>query len=396
MGRLVVTDKPKRRIEVVEPRTRRRITPEEIESALGAERVAVIPAGGSPMSAFALRQELFRRLRSTGGRPGLDGVDMKPKIPMRRFRWKKLERLAEQVESDGFRPSPAQLASIILDVGIDQFEGDLTNRVAERQLGGGKASTLDILRIPIAKDDLLKMSAPERSLFLLLGYASNQVNALWKLIIISTNHTPEDPVEQRVTGAQTQILVRLLIGVMREGLKLVEKRFLGSLIGREYVPLLDVTATAALDRLKKRLGSTDQLVVIRDNFGFHHPNLLDMDAAFQLAIQNQDAEELDWCLYVNRGLLNTFFFVSDFVLVHGMANALGEKDVNEAHRKLLGDLAPIANDLSEFTFGFAGAIFRKYFGAELKATVVARIYDAPSIDDLKLPFYVEMPDPRNR
>jgi hypothetical protein len=44
-------------------------------------------------------------------------------------------------------------------------------------------------------------------------------------------------------------------------------------------------------------------------------------------------------------LLNTFFFVSDFVLVHGMANAMGETDVNEAHRKLLGDIAPIASDL---------------------------------------------------
>jgi hypothetical protein len=29
----------------------------------------------------------------------------------------------------------------------------------------------------------------------------------------------------------------------------------------------------------------------------------------------------------------------DFVLVHGLANAMGELDVNEAHRKLLGDIA---------------------------------------------------------
>ncbi len=131
MGRLVITDKPKARLEVVEPRTRRRLTAEEIESGLGAERVAIIPSGGSPMSAYALRQELFRRLRSTGGRPGLDGIDMKPKVPMRRLRWKKLERLAKQVENDGFRPSPAQLASIILDAGIDQFEEVLTKPAGE-------------------------------------------------------------------------------------------------------------------------------------------------------------------------------------------------------------------------------------------------------------------------
>jgi hypothetical protein len=121
MGRLIIADKPKPQLEVAEPVTRRRIRPEEIEKGLGAERVASVPPGGSPISAYALRQELFRRLRSTGGRPGLDGADMKPKIPMRRAKWKKLVQLAKQVESDTFHPTPAQLASVILDAGIDQF-----------------------------------------------------------------------------------------------------------------------------------------------------------------------------------------------------------------------------------------------------------------------------------
>jgi hypothetical protein len=122
MARLVATDKPKARLDVVEPRTRRRITPGEIARGLGAEPVASVSTGGSPMSAYALRQELFRRLRSTGGRPGLDGMDMKPKVPMRPSRWRKLEHLAKQLESPSFKPSPAQLAAIILDAGIDQFE----------------------------------------------------------------------------------------------------------------------------------------------------------------------------------------------------------------------------------------------------------------------------------
>jgi hypothetical protein len=50
---------------------------------------------------------------------------------------------------------------------------------------------------------------------------------------------------------------------------------------------------------------------------------------------------LDWCMYLKNALLNTFFFASDFVLARGIANAMGETDVNEAHRKLLGDVAPI-------------------------------------------------------
>lgn len=127
MARLVLTDKPKPRLDIAEPRTRRRITPEEIEKGLGAERAGTAPAGGSPISAHAVRRELFRRLRSTGGRPALAEADIKPKIPMRQSQWEKLEDLARRVESDSFRPTPAQLASVILDAGIDQFERALDN-----------------------------------------------------------------------------------------------------------------------------------------------------------------------------------------------------------------------------------------------------------------------------
>jgi hypothetical protein len=254
---------------------------------------------------------------------------------------------------------------------------------------------LAVLRIPISKVDLLKMTVEERSLFLLLGHASNQVNALWKLVIIATNQMNRDSVEERVSGAQTQIFIRLLIGAMREAVKLVEKRFVGSPIGREFVPLLDKPAAEALNRLKKRLSGPDMLVTIRDNFAFHHPATDDMEAALQQAILNKEDEAENWCIYMTPALLNTFFFVSDFVAVHGMANALNERDVNQAHQKLLSELAPVANDLSEFTFGFAAAIFRKHFDAELTATVVAKLADAPNIDDLKLPFFVETPTLRN-
>jgi hypothetical protein len=80
---------------------------------------------------------------------------------------------------------------------------------------------LHVLQLPMTKDILEKMSAEERSMFLLLGYASNQVNALWKVVIIATNELPENPIVERVSGAQTQIFVRLTIGAMHEAWLLV-------------------------------------------------------------------------------------------------------------------------------------------------------------------------------
>jgi hypothetical protein len=264
---------------------------------------------------------------------------------------------------------------------------DLVHRIVElwRRIWPSRDTMPKVTRIALPKQQLEKLTAGERSLFLLLGYASNQINALWKLVIVSTNEHANDPVEEKVSGAQSQIFVRLLIGIMREAQKLIERRFLGSKLGKEYVPLLSPDATQAVDRLKKRFGAPDKFVRIRDNFAFHHPSVDDMEAAFQLAVKSGD--ETDWCIYLDNALLNSFFFASDFVLVHGMANAMGETDVNEAHRKLLGDIAPIANDISTFAFGFAEAIFRKYFG-ELTATLVTEIKDASNIEDLRLPWFV--------
>jgi hypothetical protein len=261
----------------------------------------------------------------------------------------------------------------------------LTAGLTQTPRNGGN-SRLNITRVALPKEKLQKLTGEERSLFLLLGYASNQINALCKLVVVATNEGEKDPVEEKVSAAQTQIFVQLLIGIMREALKLIEKRFLGSSLGKEYTPLLSKQAGDALARIKKRFSAPDKFVVVRDNFAFHHPSLEDMEAAFQLAVKS-DGDDTDWCMYLNNALLNSFFFASDFVLIHGMANALRESDVNEAHRKLLGDIAPIANDLSTFAFGFAEAIFIKYFG-ELTATRVAEIKCAPNIEDLRLPWFL--------
>jgi hypothetical protein len=60
-------------------------------------------------------------------------------------------------------------------------------RIPDRYRQSNPALTLDILRMDVTKELLRKMEKEERALFLALGHASNQVNALWKLVIILTN-----------------------------------------------------------------------------------------------------------------------------------------------------------------------------------------------------------------
>jgi len=71
--------------------------------------------------------------------------------------------------------------------------------------------------------------------------------------------------------------------------------------------LLNLQASEALGRLKKRFGKLDMFVVIRDSYAFHHPTTDEMEEAFQRANKSEYSEDADWAVYFNKALLNTFF-----------------------------------------------------------------------------------------
>jgi hypothetical protein len=254
----------------------------------------------------------------------------------------------------------------------------------------GSGTLIDVMRMGFTKEHLLKMTEQERGAFLLFGYTSNQVNVLWKVIIASLNRDPPDPVDARVSAAQSQILVRQIVGILWEAWRAVETHFLKSKLGKEYEPLLDPEARKALDGLKKFFGKKNEIELLRNTFSFHHPDIAEMEAGFRNAANSKEVADDEWAIYLSSGLMNCFFFMSDMVIAHGMTEALGHTDVNEAHRVLLPKLGPVANQLSDFTYGFAAAIFRKYVGDEMVLTVVSKLEGAPHVDEVKLPFFMEM------
>lgn len=113
------------RIESKEPPTRRirtpgsetrRIDPGDLPDALGAERVdTTAEVRGSTPATLAAREELLRRLRSTGGRPGLEGATLRRQVSFTREDWEELERIADKLaETDGVNTTPGQVASALV------------------------------------------------------------------------------------------------------------------------------------------------------------------------------------------------------------------------------------------------------------------------------------------
>jgi hypothetical protein len=96
-----------------------RVEPTQVQEALGGEPVAEgLAEAMAPLTLAAVREELVRRLQSSGGRPGLAGVSRRAKIPLSDEEWLGLEELAAAISSPGFAPTAGQVASVLLSLSL--------------------------------------------------------------------------------------------------------------------------------------------------------------------------------------------------------------------------------------------------------------------------------------
>jgi len=252
---------------------------------------------------------------------------------------------------------------------------------------------IEIYRIPVSKERLSALPEDERVLLLLLGYVSNQVSMIQKLITFATNRMPSEEVEQHSTGVQTQMLVRIAAGMMSEAWSLVTKRFIkNKQISNAYIPLLDQRGKQAFDDLKLKFGQSGLLFNLRNDFCFHYPDDKDVNSAFEVACSDHDSDSL-WSAYLSHHGFNSIFLFSDIIFVYGMGNAAKQQSVSLAHEKIMGEIATASINLVEFSRAFFIAIWKQHFGDEIIAKDVVQIIDAPKVDDVWIPFFVEMPPP---
>src|ERR1700722_14866048 len=123
---------------IIKESTRPKLDPIKVAKALGAKPLPVkVPEGGGPLSLFAVRQELFRRLQSSGGRPGLPDADKVAKVPVSEAQWKRLEELAAAMAEPGFSPSAGQVANVLLAWAFDNLGPDAIKQLAAKAADSG-------------------------------------------------------------------------------------------------------------------------------------------------------------------------------------------------------------------------------------------------------------------
>lgn len=130
-GKLVVKQ-PAPRIRDVS-RREPTIPVSEVAEAFGARPMHLNTGGDtSPLSIVTVREQVMERLRSTGGRPALADADTKMKVPIGTDDLRVVEAIARKISPDRPKPSPAQVAGIILRLALRRFPEDDLRAEVER------------------------------------------------------------------------------------------------------------------------------------------------------------------------------------------------------------------------------------------------------------------------
>jgi len=99
----------------------RTVGPDAVAKALGAEALPREDVHGAPISLHALRRQLEIRVRSTGGRPSLEGATKIQKIPLKPEDWSRLEALADELSRQGVSATAGQVASVMVHTQLQRL-----------------------------------------------------------------------------------------------------------------------------------------------------------------------------------------------------------------------------------------------------------------------------------
>lgn len=209
-------------------------------------------------------------------------------------------------------------------------------------LGQKKGAIVTVYRVPISKEQFQSIPSAERALVFVAGHVLNQIGVFIKLVRFSTNNDPADLIEGRVSAAQSQLILRCLIGVLVEAWEFIRRPLNQRLIGN-YFDGMDDEGKASYNKLKKQFGKSGLLYKLRNTFLYHYPTPVELDRAFA----SIPADE-DWEWYLSEANTNSFYFSCELAFGYGIMNATGEPLHISAFGTIMQEVMQGANTLPYF------------------------------------------------
>jgi len=243
---------------------------------------------------------------------------------------------------------------------------------------------IKIHKVCISKQQFQALPRDERALVFMAGHILNQISVFMKLVRFSTSKDPVDPIEARCSAAQSQLILRCLVGVLAEAWEFLRRSQNQKIIGR-YLNDIGNDGKTSYAKLKKHFGRSGLLHKLRNNYLYHYPNLQELEKAFEWIPED---EEWEW--YLSDANTNSFYFSCELVLGYGIMSATSEPTHIGAFGLVMKEVMDVTNTLPYFLMPLVRAILYKHLGKNILDTKLAMtINNAPKLDEFWIPFFAE-------
>jgi hypothetical protein len=120
--------------KIVAPRPQPAMTVEGFAEAFGARSIGTLGDDSSPFTLDQLRGEIAKRLRSTGGRPALADAQEKWRVGVLQDDAPKIRLISGATEIDHYKPSAAQVATVLIHMAITRFSAEEISEMVKRAI----------------------------------------------------------------------------------------------------------------------------------------------------------------------------------------------------------------------------------------------------------------------
>ena len=241
---------------------------------------------------------------------------------------------------------------------------------------------IEVTQFHFSKADFAGMPPQERALIFLAGQTINQVNVWLKLIRLSSRFEGPSEVENKLSAAQTHILLRALFGTLHEAWVWQTRKDMGPLIA-SYLDKLPVDSQAARKTYRSASATAGRWDVLRNGYSFHSPTTAMLERTFAAM-----PEDEDWSWYVTDEHSSTLMLSCETLLGYGVAGEGKGSDLNDGFGNILSEIIGVANAMNEFMTGLVVVALRSNMQERPKQSAI-RIEHAPLLNDAVLPFYIE-------
>ncbi len=235
---------------------------------------------------------------------------------------------------------------------------------------------LELLKVTIEKEKLLKAPVPERAFYLKVMNFLTDVSILQKCCWHSGPKTDEvNPVKQSAEIIQAMFFVRHLAGLLLEGYELIRTGFFANKLGRIY-------QIKELETIKEYFNKENLIEKIRNKFAYH----LDIELVGNEIEKFPDDE--DWVIYLVKEikeLSNNLYEVGDNILLSAIVRFANEKTVQEGLSPVLNEILQMATTLQTFFAEFVIIFHEKYLGFKHKQEICL---DIPRLHEVHIPYFV--------